>query len=805
MSMPIQRQSESFGIFDDGPRYARDRAQYDLPKGIAGLINTTGPRIQAGLNNTRTASDSCEYCGQPGHDWQIHPEAHRDVADWEREKHGLEFPFGDYREGEYPSDDDHDGSYWPGKNASRLAVNTEGMNPEDHAYGRQTHNPLFGEYGHDGYDYEGVSPSRFRRDMRDRDLEQEIAEAKEDEDDESGYNWGPVPPEHYGAVAEDYSGGDEDDPDWVRAHSEKQQEHNRKRGEEISHSKKMFGSRLPFDRAAARRQANEGAEPWMNPEDFIKYHNDYFGRESDPITQDNIRGMSDHELHGYWKDLENARGKTPDQLREEREQGKARAKEIADGLWNAFYPPEEEEGRKSVQNMDTVGKLMDNGWQPEHIKYDEDDRPYGFYQHPSGWNVKDYGGMYKEIGHAATPGESHDVINVSHDIDGQDYHEPFGPSEAHSFIENQLHGDPEETGGQLQTLSQDHPAIKRYKPRQATRTAKGKCECWDGYCRVPGTEPCAEGSCRKCDSHRKEAAGLGGMFGLDIIPEGEGYDPDDFFLDKARKTYCTMCHRHRSRPSGPFCNHGDGGWQPGFTAGLRRTAFQWFQQQYDPDMHDPGSKIFFDGVEMHKAPLENGHELHTWKYTEHPDDKEGWNWAIVDPSKKAPAFIEDEMDSVPNPGSPPPVSSWLAAGGQGAGTDVYLSHKHRGFGPEMVHNHHIFDVDQAKEEAQNHYQKMFPIGSDTGPHDSGVDYSDLNSYLRHLEGARTADVAAEPMALAPDQIPQGGGYQIGHRVGLPWRGENIPGTVIGLSGPNVNIRWDDGQYSNEEPHNIQLL
>lgn len=53
--MPIQRQSEAFGIFDDGPRFARDRASTDLPRGLAGLINSTGPRIQAGLLNTRQA------------------------------------------------------------------------------------------------------------------------------------------------------------------------------------------------------------------------------------------------------------------------------------------------------------------------------------------------------------------------------------------------------------------------------------------------------------------------------------------------------------------------------------------------------------------------------------------------------------------------------------------------------------------------------------------------------------------------------------------------------------------------------
>lgn len=75
----------------------------------------------------------------------------------------------------------------------RIAVNTEGMDPDSHAYGRQPHDPLFGEFGHDGYDYEGVSRGEFNRRMRDRDVEQEAQDAREDEDDESGYNWGPAP------------------------------------------------------------------------------------------------------------------------------------------------------------------------------------------------------------------------------------------------------------------------------------------------------------------------------------------------------------------------------------------------------------------------------------------------------------------------------------------------------------------------------------------------------------------------------------------------------------------------------------
>lgn len=34
------------------------------------------------------------------------------------------------------------------------------------------------------------------------------------------------------------------------------------------------------------------------------------------------------------------------------------------------------------------------------------------------------------------------------------------------------------------------------------------CNCWDGYERVPGTKPCAPGSCRKCDEgcHKKKSS-----------------------------------------------------------------------------------------------------------------------------------------------------------------------------------------------------------------------------------------------------------------------------------------------------------
>lgn len=49
-------------------------------------------------------------------------------------------------------------------------------------------------------------------------------------------------------------------------------------------------------------------------------------------------------------------------------------------------------------------------------------------------------------------------------------------------------------------------AIARY---EGTPYLAKKCDCWEGYERVPGTKPCAPGSCRKCDDHRKKKSSQG--------------------------------------------------------------------------------------------------------------------------------------------------------------------------------------------------------------------------------------------------------------------------------------------------------
>jgi hypothetical protein len=54
-----------------------------------------------------------------------------------------------------------------------------------------------------------------------------------------------------------------------------------------------------------------------------------------------------------------------------------------------------------------------------------------------------------------------------------------------------------------QSLLQKRPPLKNPVPMQPM--ANKNCQCWDGYKRVPGTKPCAPGSCEKCDSASKNS------------------------------------------------------------------------------------------------------------------------------------------------------------------------------------------------------------------------------------------------------------------------------------------------------------
>lgn len=217
MNMPIQRQSESFGIFDDGPRFARDRSDQGLPKGLAGLVNSMGPRIQAGLLNTRQAAagdDAYDPGEGPGYpDWLRKNRGGDDDHGWE-EATSNDYLFDEM--GRYRRD------RFEGRESARLAVNVDGMDPDDHAY--HTEDP-YGPGGGWVGDEDGHRAPRREwnpdHGYEPTDEDERRAEGVHD-DDESGYNWGPVPPEH-------------------------------------------LGSRHPFDRAAARRLAETAkAASWFD-------------------------------------------------------------------------------------------------------------------------------------------------------------------------------------------------------------------------------------------------------------------------------------------------------------------------------------------------------------------------------------------------------------------------------------------------------------------------------------------------------------------------------------------------------------
>ena len=53
--------------------------------------------------------------------------------------------------------------------------------------------------------------------------------------------------------------------------------------------------------------------------------------------------------------------------------------------------------------------------------------------------------------------------------------------------------------------AEQEPSRMAARRRFARLHQAKNCTCWKGYKRVPGTKPCAEGSCEKCDSHRKSS------------------------------------------------------------------------------------------------------------------------------------------------------------------------------------------------------------------------------------------------------------------------------------------------------------
>jgi len=123
------------------------------------------------------------------------------------------------------------------------------------------------------------------------------------------------------------------------------------------------------------------------------------------------------------------------------------------------------------------------------------------------------------------------------------------------------------------------------------------------------------------------------------------------------------------------------------TFALRIVAFDWRPTGSGP-CPVCGTDHSQYGCEMHRSPMESGHELQTWSWhpTEHlPGTPDDHSWQIVDPSKypREPSKYESHG------------GDWLLADGGGD------SQSGQGHYPTREH------AQQAAEEA---YKQMFPIG-----------------------------------------------------------------------------------------------
>jgi len=108
------------------------------------------------------------------------------------------------------------------------------------------------------------------------------------------------------------------------------------------------------------------------------------------------------------------------------------------------------------------------------------------------------------------------------------------------------------------------------------------------------------------------------------------------------------------------------------------------------------------------------------------------------------------------------------------------------------------------------YEDYDPHSSENLPPDYGAQFGPHMSSFTTAHSAEGGPAPKQPVtaaAVQPQVVPGwvGHGYSPGHRVGLPWRDQVIPGTVTHLPGQEVGVRWDDGQHSTEEPSDLRPI
>ena len=201
------------------------------------------------------------------------------------------------------------------------------------------------------------------------------------------------------------------------------------------------------------------------------------------------------------------------------------------------------------------------------------------------------------------------------------------------------------------------------------------------------------------------------------------------------------------------------------------SEFPWRPEDRDWAHGEYG--LYGPGVEAYHAPLENGHRLRVWDDTNNedqfmfPKEAPGSHWkGGIDEGEDFPN--DPQMPGYPNNTHP----NWTAAYEE----DSPLRAK----------------AYPSKEEAmrgvEKKYREKFPIGTNTGPHDSGVDYSDLNSVLdQHLRQAANDDddeyiPSLEEWMYRPD--PDGGEPERTQLEFEPWQNNELPRPQRGNQDPD---------------------
>lgn len=157
------------------------------------------------------------------------------------------------------------------------------------------------------------------------------------------------------------------------------------------------------------------------------------------------------------------------------------------------------------------------------------------------------------------------------------------------------------------------------------------------------------------------------------------------------------------------------------------SEFPWARDDREWMYGEHGS--YHPGTEAYHAPLENGHRLRVWD-----DSITESRWGPLKPGGSQMGDLPPEE----------PGSLWKAVIDQGAtrssDPDAYAAAGYPDdWQPRRTPVYHNRSKLRAKayptrehaiRAVEKKYRQMFPIGTDTGPHDSGVDYSDINQIMR---------------------------------------------------------------------------